>query len=91
RRTLKATQGAADQLKEDLRSLGLKVVPNPMHFFLVEVGSAGAWQRRLAARGFLTRDSSSFGLPGHLRVGTRTPSDNRELVKAWRQVLESCG
>lgn len=86
-RTVEATRRAGEALKADLHSLGLTVVPSPMHFSLVEVGDADLWQRRLVAEGCLTRDATSFGLPGHLRVGTRRPPENERLVEVWREAL----
>lgn len=89
--SLVETARAAARLKQELRELGLAIVPSPMHYFLVKVGEAARWRRELMAHGCLVRDATSFGLVTHLRIGARRPSDNELLVAAWREILGSRG
>ena len=74
------------EFQRGLRALGLTVLPTCTSFFLVGVESAAAFSRKARAARFRVRDGSSFGLPHHLRLATRTPEDNTELL-GW---LASC-
>jgi histidinol-phosphate/aromatic aminotransferase/cobyric acid decarboxylase-like protein len=40
-----------------------------------------------SAHGILVRDCTSFGLPGHVRIAARVPSENDRLIHALRQAL----
>jgi histidinol-phosphate/aromatic aminotransferase/cobyric acid decarboxylase-like protein len=44
---------------------------------------AGAARARLARRGVLVRDCTSFGLPGHVRVAVPDEAGLDRLVEAW--------
>jgi histidinol-phosphate/aromatic aminotransferase/cobyric acid decarboxylase-like protein len=85
-RTLRLTREASRALRAGLSELEARVVDSPAHFLLIEVGNATEWRRRLMARGCLVRDCTSFGLPAYVRVGARTPEENRKFIKAWRDV-----
>jgi len=58
-------------------------------FLLYRVDSADDVARRLLAAGVMVRSCSSFGLPGHIRVGTRLQADNECLAAAWRRDTRS--
>lgn len=88
-RTLAETRAAKETLVRDLEALGLRIHPSATHFFLVEVRDAAATRARLMEHGILVRDCTSFGLPGYVRVATRRPEENRQLVAAWRAIRES--
>lgn len=89
--SLEATRRAAEALKLDLISTGARVIPSPLHYFLVRVGDASAFRGRLLSKGFLVRDCSSFGLPAYIRIGARKPDENKALVAAWARVDAGVG
>jgi histidinol-phosphate aminotransferase len=80
---------AKKQLVSDLEGLGLAPLPSAVHFFLVPVGNAAAFRSALLRQGILVRDCASFGLPGMVRIATRRPEENRQLVAAVRRVRAS--
>jgi histidinol-phosphate/aromatic aminotransferase/cobyric acid decarboxylase-like protein len=54
------------------------------NFVLVRVeDGAAATRARLARRGVLVRDCTSFGLPGHVRVAVPDEAGLARLVEAW--------
>jgi histidinol-phosphate aminotransferase len=60
---------ARELLASRLAELGARVVPSQANFVLAEVPVDDAvLADRLAARGFLIRPGSEFGLPGYIRV-----------------------
>jgi len=69
-------------LVSTLLIMGYSIVPSDTHFFLMKVGDAPAFKRRLLDRGFLVRDCSSFGLPAYVRISPRKMGDCRKLIKA---------
>jgi len=71
-------------------ALGLRPVPSTANFFLLEGGQAAELRRRLLTRHrILVRDCTSFGLPRHIRIGSRMPEDNQRLVGAIQLELKS--
>ncbi len=87
-RTLTQIAAAKMELTELLRQIGLRAWPSSTHFFLVETGDAAATRANLLRKSMLVRDCGSFGLPAFVRVSTRRPEENRELVAVWRAVLQ---
>jgi histidinol-phosphate/aromatic aminotransferase/cobyric acid decarboxylase-like protein len=61
-------------------------MPSALHYFLVEVGDARAFRAALAARGLLVRDCTSFGLPEFVRIATRKPEENVQLIEALQEL-----
>jgi histidinol-phosphate/aromatic aminotransferase/cobyric acid decarboxylase-like protein len=55
------------------------------NFVLVRVDGAAAARSRLARRGVLVRDCTSFGLPGHVRVAVPDEAGLGRLVAAWHR------
>jgi histidinol-phosphate/aromatic aminotransferase/cobyric acid decarboxylase-like protein len=86
-RTLALLRSACADLRRDLGALGLPPLPSTVHFFLVDVGNASIFRRRLLQRGMLVRDCASFGLPAYVRIATRQPEDNLRLLRAIRQAI----
>lgn len=63
------------------------VLPSDAPFVLVEAPGGGrALRDRLARRGVVVRDCTSFGLPSHVRVAVPDESGLRRLVAAWEAV-----
>jgi histidinol-phosphate/aromatic aminotransferase/cobyric acid decarboxylase-like protein len=62
------------------------VEPSDANYVLIRVAAGAATARTALARhGVLVRDCSSFGLPGHLRVGVPDEAGLRRLVAAWER------
>jgi histidinol-phosphate aminotransferase len=69
-----------------LEALGLPPLPSVTHFFLCEVGSAKTLRQALLQRGILVRDCASFGLPNHIRIASRRPAENAQLLRALSDI-----
>jgi histidinol-phosphate aminotransferase len=91
RDSLSALARAKIALVDDLTRLGLRVVPSATHFFLVQtcevsktsqVYHATEFARQLRAHKIIVRDGTSWGLPNFVRIATRTPEENAQLVAA---------
>lgn len=65
-----------------LRSLGLRPLPSSVHYFLVEVGDGANFRAELLQHKIMLRDCASFGLPNYVRIATRRPHDNAQLLAA---------
>lgn len=62
------------------------VCSSDANFALVEApGGAAATRERLARRGVVVRDCTSFGLPDHVRLAVPDPGGLRRLVAAWEE------
>ena len=81
-RTLAALAQHKTALVQALRARGWSPVPSATHFFLLPVADAAAQRAALLAQGVVVRDASSFGLPRHIRIATRTPAENDRLLRA---------
>ncbi len=82
---------ARAQLIVALTGMGLTVNPSTANFLLVETGEATDLRLRLLRRGMAVRDCTSFGLPGHIRIGVRRLEECERLVEALRAVLDERG
>ena len=82
-------KAAREYLASEIRGLGLACAPSRTNFLLVEVGDAAAIRLDLLTRhGVCVRDCTSFGLPGHIRIGVRGMDDSRRLIAALSDLLE---
>lgn len=54
-----------------------------LHFFTAQVSDAAEIARRLREQGIRVRDCTSFGFPHLVRIATRRPEDNAQLIAAW--------
>ncbi|HMC52899.1 MAG TPA: aminotransferase class I/II-fold pyridoxal phosphate-dependent enzyme, partial [Acidimicrobiales bacterium] len=75
-----AIAGLRDQLVDLLRRNGFAPEPSDANYVLVP-GAEGL-RERLAARGVVVRDCSSFGLPGHVRVAVPSAGGLARLAGA---------
>lgn len=79
-----------DYLQDAAHSLGIEYVPTTVNFLMMRVGDAtGLRLKLLTEYRICVRDCASFGLPEYVRVGIRRMDDNRKLVEALKQVLQS--
>jgi len=69
-------------LTAGLVELGFTVRPSAANFILVEVGDGARFRRALLPHGVVVRDCASFGLPAHVRIACRPPTDCQRLLDA---------
>jgi histidinol-phosphate aminotransferase len=81
-RTLADLNQARARLVTALERLNLVPGPSATHFFLVHVGNAGVFRQQLLKQAILVRDCASFGLPAYIRIATRRPAENKQLLAA---------
>ncbi len=71
-------------------SLGWTCLPSDANFFCARppVSDLAQVLARLRAHGIKLRDTASFGLPGHVRLGVQQPLAQDALADAWQRVKE---
>lgn len=79
-------------LTQQLGGLGLEVTPSAANFVLARFPTtpgktAAEAEAFLAARGYLTRGVSSYGLPEHLRITIGLEAHNRAVVEALAEFM----
>jgi len=75
------------QLVDALTRAGVDVAPSLANFLLIRVGDAATARTRLLGRGFVVRDCTSFGLPGHIRIAIPHVRHLEPLVVALKEEL----
>ncbi|MFO8100764.1 MAG: histidinol-phosphate transaminase [Dehalococcoidia bacterium] len=75
-------------LIEKLTGLGLNPLPSHANFFLVNVGDATEFRRKLLRHGIMVRDCTSFGLPQYIRIAPRTMPECEKLIEISKQVSQ---
>lgn len=75
-------------------SLGWHCLPSEANFFCAQpaLPEGLSLQQALAAlraQGIKLRDTSSFGLPGHVRLGVQPPAVQDALHNAWQQLFRT--
>lgn len=85
-RTLADLNQAKARLIAALERLNLAPVSSATHFFLVNVGNGGAFRQQLLKQAILVRDCASFGLPAYIRIATRRPEENKQLLTAIQSI-----
>jgi histidinol-phosphate aminotransferase len=81
---------AKEYLLSELRRLGLSPLPSETNYFLLKVGRATEFRRKLLSKKILVRDCTSFGLPQYIRIGVRTLPECQRLVEAVDNLLTHC-
>ncbi len=76
-----------DYLMKELTRLGFSPLPSKANFFMVEVGDAPEFRRRLLEHHILVRDCTSFGLPSYIRIASRTMPQCQRLVTTIEQEI----
>ena len=71
----------AVRFKQGLSELGYRIVPSPMHYFLMYVEDGRAFREQLLREGMLVRLCESYGLPEFVRVATQRPEENDRFVE----------
>lgn len=88
RETMAAVRGSSRELRAHLTDLGFVILRTDAHFFLMHVGDATVFRRRLMRHSIQVRDCTSFGLPAYVRIAPRRPAENERLIEAIRLTLE---
>jgi histidinol-phosphate aminotransferase len=70
-----------------LQSLGWHCLPSEANFFCARPAS-GCDLAQLRSAGIKLRDTTSFGLPGHVRLGVLPPDAQDALTIALQELLE---
>ena len=85
-----AVRAGKQYLVNAAASLGLECVPSSANFLLLRVDQASELRLTLLRRHKIcVRDCASFGLPEYVRIGIRGMDDNRKLVEALKDVLNT--
>ncbi|HYF18618.1 MAG TPA: aminotransferase class I/II-fold pyridoxal phosphate-dependent enzyme [Ramlibacter sp.] len=63
--------------------LGWEVLPSEANYFTCRAPLDARRLRHLREQGVQLRDCTSFGLPGHVRLGVRPPASQDALRAAW--------
>lgn len=84
--SIRQLQADKQALITGLEQLGFSPLPSNVHYFLLNVGCASDFRTRLLSHQIMVRDCTSFGLPAHVRIATRTPADNQRLLTAIEQI-----
>lgn len=82
RATLRAWKAAQRAMCE---SLGWQCLPSVANYFCARPDGPHSVERAavLRAHGIKLRDTASFGLPGHVRLGVLPPASQEALHRAW--------
>ncbi len=78
---------AKEEFLQGLRTFGLHPIPSKTHYFIIKVGNAAEFRRRLLAHKIQVRDCTSFGLPTYVRIATKKPNENAKLLSVLKEVL----
>ncbi|MDB5044486.1 MAG: aminotransferase, class, partial [Deinococcus sp.] len=89
-RTLPQVSRDAAALAQALAGCGA-VEHHGTPYVLLEVGNAASTAAALLLRGIRVRDCASYGLPQHLRISTRTASENAALLRELRRAPGQSG
>lgn len=76
-----------EHMRDELKSMGLKVYNSCSNFFLVDVDDMETLKAHLWKDLILVRDCGSFKLKNTIRIGVRTEKDNRKLLSSIREYL----
>ena len=70
----------------ELSAMGFKCMPSAANFFLINVGDASQFKKKLLAKKILVRDCTSFGLPALVRIAPRGIAECKRLIEAIREM-----
>ena len=72
-----------------LTKMGLPVIPSAGNFILIDVSplKGKALFESLLSRGIIVRSMDEYGFPNHIRVTYGLPKENKEFLKALKEVL----
>lgn len=83
--TIASLREGAGRIASALEDLGIVAEPTDTHYQLLGCHDAALVRSALLTQhDILVRDTTSFGLPRHVRIAARTPQDNDALLHAIR-------
>jgi histidinol-phosphate aminotransferase len=85
-RTLSHLRAAKQKFLAGFHSLGLEPIPSETHYFIIRVGKAAELRSQLLKHKLQVRDCASFGLPDHIRVATKKPTENEILLSKLKEI-----
>jgi len=75
-------------LSEEMKALGLNVIPSVTNFLLVDFGhDVTDLNNKLLHKGIIVRPMASFEMPHALRISIGLPDENRKFIQALKEVL----
>lgn len=87
RQTVPLVQAAAAALANSLAAQSWEVIrPESTPYCCVKTTSAACLSELLTERGIQVRDCSSYGFSNYVRISTRTPQENAELLKVMAEI-----
>ncbi|WP_313695102.1 histidinol-phosphate transaminase [Halorarum halobium] len=83
-RSVESARWAREHITENLEA---RTYDSAANFVLADVGDGTAVAEAAKERGVIVRDTSSFGLPGCIRVSCGTESETRRAVETLNEVV----
>ncbi len=80
RETWRQVRRWTEELRAAIRGIGMEALPTAVNFFLVRTGDGDRTREALLEHRIQVRSCRSFGLPAHIRIGTRLPEENARLI-----------
>jgi len=87
--TLRVNAEGMDYLETEFRRLKIPFVPSHANFILADVGDGRAVFDQLLHKGVIVRPMHGYGYPRHVRISIGLPEENRKLVAALDEILNS--
>ena len=82
--SLQQLTAATAEFRAQLTAIGMIPLTSSTHYMLVPIKppdeNAHSLRAKLLPHGLLVRDCASFGLPNHIRLATRRPEENQQLI-----------
>ncbi len=86
RETWRRLRPITEDLRAAVAGMGYPVLPTAVNFFLVRTGDGDKTREALTRHRILARSCRSFGLPAHIRIGTRRPEENQRLLGLMKRL-----
>jgi len=86
--SIKINKEGMAYLSEEMKALGLNVIPSVTNFLLVDFGhDVTDLNNKLLHKGIIVRPMASFEMPHALRISIGLPDENRKFIRALKEVL----
>jgi histidinol-phosphate aminotransferase len=89
--SVRVNEAEKKKLVAALLEMGFESVPSAANFVLFRVAPKSTGRRvfeRLLRKGLIARSVDEYGLPDYLRVTVGRPADNKQFLKALREVVK---
>lgn len=87
RRTRQNNSDGLHYLQQELKSLGLQIIPSSASFVVAKVGDGNAVFQALQEQGVIVRPMAGYQLPEWIRISVGTPAENARCIEALKEVL----